>query len=112
MYPVSYTHLDVSKRQEYLQFDLNRAYLKLQLAYKVVKVLEEAKQTTLANKKVIDNYFKNGMIQKSEVLYMNVRVSEIESQIQYAKSNVRNASDYLYFLLNEDSENKVFQPKD
>lgn len=104
--------IKAERTKEYLQFDLNKAYLQLQIAYKVVNVLEEAKQTTLANKKVIDHYFKNGMIQKSEVLYMNVRVSEIESQIQYAKSNVRNASDYLYFLLNEDSENKVFQPLD
>ena len=104
--------IKAERTKEYLQFDLNKAYLQLQMAYKVVKVLEEAKKTTLANKKVIDNYYKNGMIQKSEVLYMNVRVSEIESQIQYAKSNVRNASDYLYFLLNEDSENKVFQPQD
>lgn len=104
--------IKAERTKEYLQFDLNKAYLQLQMAYKVVKVLEEAKNTTLANKKVIDNYYKNGMIQKSEVLYMQVRVSEIESQIQYAKSNVRNASDYLYFLLNEDSENKVFKPMD
>ena len=104
--------IKVERTKEYLQFDLNKAYLQLQMAYKVVKVLEEAKNTTLANKKVIDNYYKNGIIQKSEVLYMAVRVSEIESQIQYAKSNVRNASDYVYFLLNEDSENKVFKPMD
>ncbi|SEF56703.1 Outer membrane protein TolC [Halpernia humi] len=104
--------IKAERSKEYLQFNLSKAYLQLQMAYKVVKVLEEAKQTTLANKKVIDNYFKNGLVQKSEVLYMNVRVSEIESQIQYAKSNVRNASDYIYFLLNEDSENKVFKPLD
>jgi hypothetical protein len=46
------------------------------------------------------------MIQKSEVLYMDVRISEIESQIQLADSNIKNASDYLYFLLNEDSKTK------
>ncbi|WP_417430389.1 TolC family protein [Halpernia sp.] len=104
--------IKAERSKEYLQFNLSKAYLQLQMAYKVVKVLEEAKQTTLANKKVIANYFKNGLVQKSEVLYMNVRVSEIDSQIQYAKSNVRNASDYIYFLLNEDSENKVFKPLD
>jgi outer membrane protein TolC len=71
--------------------------MQLQLAYKAVETLENAKNTTLANKKVIDNYFKNGMIQKSDVLYMDVRVSEIESQLQFAKSNVRNASDYIIF---------------
>jgi len=30
--------------------------------------------------------------------------------LQYAKSNVQNASDYLAFLLNEDNANKVFKP--
>jgi outer membrane protein TolC len=101
-----------ARSKEYLQFELKKAYLQLQMAYKVVKVLEDAKNTTLANKKVVDNYYKNGMIQKSEVLYMQVRVSEIESQIEYAKSNVNNASDYIYYLLNEDSTNKVLKPTD
>ncbi|MFN8365082.1 MAG: hypothetical protein U0T78_07645 [Cloacibacterium normanense] len=36
------------------------------------------KTTTLANKKVIDNYFKNGMIQKTEVLYIDVRVKKLK----------------------------------
>jgi outer membrane protein TolC len=84
--------------------------MQLQLAYRMLETLENAKATTLANKKVIDNYFKNGMIQKTEVLYIDVRVKEIENQIAYAKSNIKNASDYLYFLLDEESFNKVFKP--
>ena len=32
--------------------------MQLQLAYKAVETLENAKNTTLANKKVIDNYLK------------------------------------------------------
>ena len=84
--------------------------MQLQLAYRMLETLENAKATTLANKKVIDNYFKNGRIQKTEVLYIDVRVKEIENQIAYAKSNIKNASDYLYFLLDEESFNKVFKP--
>ncbi|WP_434977927.1 TolC family protein [Daejeonia sp. YH14] len=103
-------NIKTERTKEYIQFELKKAYMMLQLAYKMVETLENAKATTLANKKVIDNYYKNGLIQKPEVLYMDVRVSEIESQIQTAKSNVRNASDYLYFLLNEDSQGKVLQP--
>ncbi|MEN2434258.1 TolC family protein [Weeksellaceae bacterium A-14] len=103
-------NIKTERTKEYIQFELKKAYMMLQLAYKMVETLENAKTTTLANKKVMDNYYKNGLIQKSEVLYMDVRVSEIESQIQTAKSNVRNASDYLYFLLNEDSQGKVLQP--
>ncbi len=102
--------IKTERTKEYVQFELKKSYMMLQLAYKMLETLENAKQTTLANKKVIDNYYKNGMIQKSEVLYMDVRISEIESQIQTAKSNIRNASDYLYFLLDESSENKILKP--
>lgn len=102
--------IKTERTKEYVQFELKKSYMMLQLAYKMLETLENAKQTTLANKKVIDNYYKNGMIQKSEVLYMDVRISEIESQIQTAKSNIRNASDNLYFLLDESSENKILKP--
>jgi outer membrane protein TolC len=50
------------------------------------------------------------MIQKSEALYMDVRVTEIDNQLQFAKSNVKNASDYIFFLLNEDGNNKTLKP--
>lgn len=103
-------NIKTERTKEYIQFELKKSYMMLQLAYKMKETLENAKETTLANKKVIDNYFKNGMIQKSEVLYMEVRVSEIESQIQMADSNIKNASDYLYFLLNEDSKDKILKP--
>ncbi|WP_449388244.1 TolC family protein [Chryseobacterium lineare] len=105
-------NIKTERTKEYVQFELKKSYMMLQLAYKMLETLENAKQTTLANKKVIENYYKNGMIQKSEVLYMEVRISEIESQIQTAKSNIRNASDYLYFLLDENSENKILKPSE
>ena len=104
--------LKQERTREYLKFELNKAYMQLQLAYKNVEVLEGARATVLANKKVIDNYFKNGMIQKSDVLDMNVRVAEIDSQIRFANSNVQNASDYLFYLLDESPENKVMKPSE
>jgi len=100
------------RTKEYVQFELKKAYMTLQMAYKMVETLENARTTTLANKKVIDNYYKNGIIQKSEVLYMDVRLKEIENQIQFAKSNVKNASNYLYFLLDENYRNKVLKPSE
>ncbi|KQK24851.1 transporter [Chryseobacterium aquaticum] len=102
--------IKTERTKEYVQFELKKAYMTLQMAYKMVETLENARTTTLANKKVIDNYYKNGIIQKSEVLYMDVRLKEIENQIHFAKSNVKNASDYLYFLFDEDYQNKVLKP--
>jgi len=102
--------IKTERTKEYVQFELKKAYMTLQMAHKMVETLENARTTTLANKKVIDNYYKNGIIQKSEVLYMDVRLKEIENQIHFAKSNVKNASDYLYFLFDEDYQNKVLKP--
>lgn len=102
--------IKAERTKEYMQFEFKKAYMQLQLAYRMVETLENAKKTTLENKKVIENYFKNGLIQKTEVLYIDVRVKEIENQLAYAKSNIKNASDYLSFLLDEDTVNKVFKP--
>ena len=39
-------------------------------------------------------------------------MNEVANQLQYAKSTIQNASDYLGFLLNEDSKNKIYKPSD
>lgn len=102
--------LQTERTKEYLQLEVSKAYMQLQLAYKAVSVLEKANETAQGNLKMVENYFKNGMLQKTDLLDVQVRVNEVVNQLQYAKSNVRNASDYLAFLLNEDMKGKVFQP--
>ena len=102
--------LQTERTGEYLALEVNKSFMQLQLAYKAVKVLEKANTTADANLKLITNYFNQGILQKTDVLSVQVRVNEIKNQLQYAKSNVRNASDYLAFLLNEDNTNKVFKP--
>jgi outer membrane protein TolC len=62
--------------------------------------------------KLVDNYFKQGLLQKTDVLNVQVRVNDISNQLQYAKSNLQNASDYLAFLLNEDTQGKTFKPSE
>ncbi|EMY3552872.1 TolC family protein [Flavobacterium psychrophilum] len=102
--------LQTERTKEHLELDLSKTFMQLQLAYKAVKVLEKANATGKANLKLVGNYFKQGMVQKTDLLNVEVRVNEITNQLQYAKSNVQNVSDYLGFLLNEDTTNKVFKP--
>ena len=102
--------LQTERTGEYLALEVNKSFMQLQLAYKAVKVLEKANKTADANLKLIENYFKQGILQKTDVLSVQVRVGEIKNQLQYAKSNVQNASDYLAFLLNEYNTNKVYKP--
>lgn len=102
--------LQTERTKEYLELEINKAYMQLQLAYKAVKVLQKAENTANANLKLVENYFKNGMLQKPDLLNVQVRVNEIVNQLQYAKSNVQNASDYLAFLLNEENTAKIYKP--
>lgn len=102
--------LQTERSKEYLELEVSKSYMQLQLAYKAVKVLEKANATAQGNLKMVENYFKNGMLQKTDLLNVQVRVNEITNQLQYAKSNVQNASDYLAFLLNEDMVEKTYKP--
>ena len=104
--------LQTERTKEYLELEVSKAYMQLQLAYKAVNVLEKANTTAQGNLKLVENYFKNGMLQKTDLLNVQVRVNEITNQLQYAKSNVQNASDYLAFLLNEDMAGKTYKPSE
>jgi outer membrane protein TolC len=102
--------LQTERTTEYLALEVNKSFMQLQLSYKAVHLLEKASTTADANLKLVENYFKQGILQKTDLLSVQVRVNEIKNQLQYAKSNVQNSSDYLAFLLNEDNTNKVYKP--
>jgi outer membrane protein TolC len=83
----------------YIELEVKKAYMQLQVAYKAVEVLEKAKEAALENKKIAENNFKNGYMQKADILSVEVHVTEVENQLITIKSNVKNASDYLQFLM-------------
>jgi outer membrane protein TolC len=99
------------RTNDYLKLEVDNAYMQLQLAYRGVNVLEKALQTALENKKIADNNFKQGYLQRSDILNVEIRVAEIQNQLQNAKSNVLNASNYLSYLMNDNSD-VVYMPKD
>ncbi len=104
--------LQTDRTKEYLELEVSKSYMQLQLAYKAVKVLEKANATGKANLKLVQNYFQQGLLQKTDLLNVQVRVNEITNQLQYAKSNIQNASDYLAFLLNEETKGKTYKPSE
>ncbi|MBC3847766.1 TolC family protein [Winogradskyella echinorum] len=103
--------LKTEHTQDYLAFEVEKAYMQLQLAYKAVEVLETALEAANANKKLADNRFKQGYLQRADVLNVEVRVTEVKNQLQSAKSNVQNASNYLSFLMNDESY-VIYTPTD
>ncbi|WP_439153093.1 TolC family protein [Winogradskyella sp.] len=103
--------LQQERTQDYLELEVEKAYMQLQLAYKAVEVLEKALEAANANKKLADDSFKQGYLQRADVLNVEVRVTEVLNQLQTAKSNVQNASNYLSFLMNDETY-VIYQPAD
>lgn len=103
--------LQIERTSDYMAFEVEKAYMQLQLAYKGVDVLEKALESANENKRLADNSFKQGYLQRADVLSVEVRVNEVKNQLQSAKSNVENASNYLSFLMN-DSNDVIYKPTD
>jgi outer membrane protein TolC len=91
------------RTQEYMTFETTKSYLQLQLSYKALKVLTEAANTARSVYKYTDDHFKQGLIQKSDLLNAQVHVTSLESNLAKAQSNIRNASDHLSLLMGQPS---------
>lgn len=87
------------RTKEYITFEVQKAYLQLQLAYKAKLVLEDALATSKAVYLFTDNHFKQGLIQKSDLLNVQVQIASVENNLAKAKSAIRNSSDYLSLLM-------------
>ena len=73
------TRLQLERTGEYLSLETEKAYMQLQLAYKSVDVLETALNAAQENLHLADNSFKQGYLQQSDVLTVQVRVAEVEN---------------------------------
>ena len=90
-----------SRTKEYLAFETQKAYYQLQLAHQAIGVWEESLSTVKSIYEFTNNRFKQGLIQKSDLLNVEVQALDIESKLNEAKANVLNASDYLSVLMNK-----------
>ncbi|WP_432671019.1 TolC family protein [Flavobacterium sp. SM2513] len=104
--------LQSERTQEAILLDAKKSYMELQLAYQMVAVMEKALFTATENGRMVQNYNKQGLVQKTDVLSVAIRINEIKNQLQAAKSAVRNSSDYLSFLLNSEDKDAIYKPLD
>ena len=103
--------LKKQRTEEYLSFEVENAYMQLQLAYKGIAVLEKVQKAAQENLKLAQNRLKQGYLQRADVLNVEVRLTEVQNQLQTARSNVQNASDYLSYLMDDD-DYTIYQPSD
>jgi outer membrane protein TolC len=92
------------RTREYLTFEVEQAYFQLLLAYNAAKVLDEALETAKSVYTFTDNHFKQGLIQKSDLLNARLQITAMESGLNKAQSNIRNACDDLSLLMGQKTD--------
>src|SRR5579859_7990360 len=91
--------LKAQRTREGLVFEVRKAYMQLQLAEGSVSVLEEALATAGALFRYTSDRVEQGMLNKADALNARVQVTTTESRLAEARSQVKNASDYLSLLM-------------
>ncbi len=91
--------LQSKRSSEYISYEAQLAFLQLQMAIRAEKVIREALQTAKAVLKKSEDYFNQGIIQKSDLLNAQVFLSNTETSLESAKSNIEAASDQLSLLM-------------
>ena len=97
---------DVPKYQtqytkEYIRYEVQKAYTQLQFAYASAGILAQTLADVKAIRQMVDNFYKQGLIQKSDVLNAEVQVNTVESALTKARSNIANASEGLLLLMGD-----------
>jgi outer membrane protein TolC len=94
-------NLNAKRTKKYITLEVKKAFMQLQVAYKAVEVLNKAKEAALTNKKIAKNNFKQGYLQNADLLSVEIYATEVENQLLSAKSALKNASDYLHYLMGD-----------
>jgi len=86
-------------------------FMQLQLTYESQKVINETLEVVQTNYDQANNFYNEGLIQKADVLAAQIRLSEVKTQSQSVEQNIKNLSDRLKQLMQDDSE-AILKPTD
>ncbi|QSS97873.1 TolC family protein [Psychroflexus sp. ALD_RP9] len=87
-----------------LRLEAKTTFMQLQLAYTSRDVMKKALKTAEAYLRQITNFYDEGLVQKADVLAVNIRVNDLETKLDQAEASIKNISDQLAFLMQDNSE--------
>lgn len=87
------------RTKEAVKMQVVQQYLLLEFSYQYLKVTEEGLATVNSIYKLTKDRFEQGMMQKSDLLNVEVQVRSAESQNNIAKSQIATVSDQLSVLM-------------
>ncbi len=86
-------------------------FMQLQLTFESQKVIDETVEMVQENYDQASNFYNEGLIQKADLLAAQIRLSEVKTQSQSVDQNLKNLSDQLKQLMQDDSE-EILKPTD
>lgn len=89
------------RTREMIVYQAQQAYLQLQMSYDAQKVLEESLEAVKAVYKFTNDRYQQGLMQKSDLLNIEVQIKTIEAGIGETKTAIRNISDMMNLLMNK-----------
>ena len=93
--------LEANRKTDYIITEAKKAYMQLQLTYEGLEVFKNAKKLIDQLQVQTANFYKEGLIQKSDVLSVEIRKVEIDNAITSTESQIINLSNFISFLMNE-----------
>ncbi len=91
------------RTKEAITLQVTNTYLQLEFAYEAIKVLQEALATVREIYRFTNDRYQQGLLQKSDLLQVEVQVKTVETNLAEANSQIRNISDQLSQLMNTEA---------
>ncbi len=102
--------LKAERTKEYLELQATELFMKLQLAYEAVEVLTGAQTTAQEAVQLVSDYYEQGLVQKADLLDAQVRATEVDNQLRFARTNIQNTSDQLSLLMGQSPGTVTLRP--
>ena len=96
------------RTSEYIEFEVKKAYSQLQFSYQARDVLKKSLEDVKQIYQSVNNFYAQGLVQKSDVLNAQVQVNIVETALAKAESNIQNASDGLKLLMGMEMDGTTF----
>ena len=84
--------------KKYITFEVQKAYTQLQFAYQLRQILQGTLIDVKQINQSVNNFYKQGLVQKSDVLNAEVQLNTVESALSKATSNIENSSEELNLI--------------
>jgi outer membrane protein TolC len=90
----------VKRTKDAVEMQVTNTYLQLEFSYEVVNLLKEVLKTVEEIHRFTNDRYNQGLLQKSDLLNVDVQVKVAETNLAEAQSQIRNISDQLSLLMN------------